>query len=197
MANRRPPPRGTGVRITGKSLEEIHRSIQLLASTEVLVGVPESTNSRPDDPDEKVPINNATIGYIHEHGMPEQNIPARPWLAPGIRGARDRIAQALLRVARASLSGARPDQVEKMLHGVGIMAQSAVRMGIRAGIDPALADRTLQARAARGRKGAQAELDNRAKGVAPGTALAKPLIDTGSFIKSITYVLARRRRDRR
>lgn len=50
---------------------------------EVLIGIPMSTTERPDGE-----ITNAELGYIHEYGAPEANIPARPFLIPGVESVK-------------------------------------------------------------------------------------------------------------
>ena len=50
-----------------------------LASTAVYVGIPESEDARKEGD-----VGNATIGYAMEFGLPANNVPARPFLIPGI-----------------------------------------------------------------------------------------------------------------
>ena len=200
MATQKHMSGSTGYSVTGLSLEELHKSLKVLVDTEVLVGIPESTTER-DSSEEatsgSTPPTNSMIGYVMENGMPEQNVPARPWLVPGIRENTDKIASGMLSVSRAVLKGADRERVVKMLMSVGMVAVSGIKNRIDAGIDPALADSTVARRAAKGRKGAKKELENRAKGMAPGTDLAKPLVDTGAFRNAINYVLAFRRSNRK
>lgn len=182
-----------GIKVAGPTLPDVHASIRTLLSKEVLVGIPADAAERPkaeaDEP------NNAMLGYVHEHGMPEQNIPARPFLAPGVRSVSDQIVRAFHQMATEALKGGGPDRMDKMFHAVGMLTSSAVKNYIDAGIGPPLADLTVARRAARGREGAQLELDNRAKGEAPSLELAKPLVDTGELRKSINYVVVKRRRE--
>lgn len=178
-----------GVKITGPDLESLHKAMKSLADQEVLVGIPEDKTER--DGEE---ITNATIGYINEFGMPEHNIPARGWLVPGIRKNVDKLGKLMFQLGKRVRPGFTPEQVNQGLNIVGIAAVNGIRAGIQDGIPPPLADATIEARAARGRKGAIQEIANRAAGSQPSTELAKPLIDTGLFLKAITYVVVRRRK---
>lgn len=178
------PP--SNLKVTGKGLAQIDASIRLLATVEVLVGVPEATtNNREDD---GTGLTNAALAYIHDTGMPEQNIPARSFMRPALEENAEVIERSLVGIARRVLHG-NPGAVEQGYQILGLKISSAIRNKIDDGVPPPLADRTLRARARKGRKGAQAELDRRAQGEVPGTDLAKPLVDTGEMRKSITYAI--------
>ena len=179
----------SGVQMRGPDMEAIRKAIQALADQEILVGIPEDKTAR-----EGEEITNATIGYINEFGMPEKNIPARGWLIPGVRKNVDRITELMFKLGKRAKVGLTPEQVNKGLNIVGIEAVSGIRKGIQEGIPPPLADATAEARAARGRKGAAQELANRVAGEQPSLDLAKPLIDTGLFLKALSYVVVRRRK---
>lgn len=184
---------GDGVRVRKGplALKKLVDDIKRLAGVEVLVGFPEDTTERND---EDQGITNAALGYIHDTGMPEQNIPARPFMLPGITEVKDPLTAKLREVAVAAANGRDPATVEKGLHQVGLIAKLGIQNKINEGIPPPLADSTLRARAARGRKGAANELANRAKGEAPGMASAKPLVDTGQMRNAVNYVIRARNR---
>lgn len=140
-----------------------------LVKSEVLVGIPAQTTERQDGE----PINNATLGYIHENGAPAAGIPARPFLVPGVAAVEDKVAAQLGKAASASLAGdARA--VNQRLHAAGMVAESSVKNTINAGVEPKLADSTIAARERRGRSG------------------TVPLIDTGKLRNSITHVVRRK-----
>lgn len=172
------------MRITKDGVAAMLKSLHTLTGQDVLVGIPSVRTERLEKGE---PINNATIGYIQENGSPAKNIPARPHLIPGIRNAQPLIVARFRKATIAALSGEQAE-VNRQLDAAGSEAASAVKAVLNAGIAPALSQSTLEARARRGRKGAIAELKNRAAGNAPGTDLAKPLIDTGQYRNSITYV---------
>ena len=162
-----------------KAIAELNKNI-------VLVGVPDSTTERGDD--EAGPMNNATLGYIHEHGSPAANIPARPHLIPGVEDAQDDIASRFKKASQAALDG-KKDKVRQQLESAGLVAQNSVKNKITDGDLEPLAESTLRARARRGREGAVNELASRAAGNAPDNNNARPLIDTGQYRNSITYVV--------
>lgn len=167
------------------------KALRDLVPKQVLVGIPESKTERQDDEGEDGPMTNAMLGYIQEHGSPAQNIPARPFLVPGIKDAQEAIEARLSNAANAAMSGKR-SKVEEQLNAAGIVAQNSVRRKINSGEFAPLALSTLQARARRGRKGAKAELESRAQGNEPNNDNAKPLIDTGQMRNSITYVIRKK-----
>lgn len=163
-----------------------------LPDMDVLVGIPQDDKPREDG----APINNASLGYIHEFGSPEMNIPARPWLVPGVSAAKNRVAAFLKQAGRASLDGDK-EKVKQCMMAAGLVASTAVKRFIVAGDFQPLAEATLKARARRAgkgkglaiSKGAKAELESREAGNAPSTTFAKPLNDTAQMRNSVTYVL--------
>lgn len=188
-----------GVRITEDNLQAIVGALQHLTDNEVLVGFPEKGADHKgvsplgaDTRQETSEINNATLGYIHEHGAPEVNLPARPFLGPGVEKASESISGRLVAAIRAALKGDKAT-VERNLNFAGIEAQISARNRITEGLDPPLSSATLRARLARvpSRKAEAAELARRAQGQAPSTDLVKPLIDTGQLRNAIAYVIKR------
>jgi len=184
---------GSGVSVTrGTDTGQLLESLKHLADQDVLVGFPESNAERQASEDGKpVDITNAALGFIHDQGAPEANIPARPFMDPGIRSAQDQISAKMGQVLKAVITkGAGPDVVDQGLAQVGIIASLAIMNAINEGPPPPLADSTLRARARRGRKGAALELKLREKQLAaPSTVLAKPLVDTGEMRNSVTYAI--------
>lgn len=158
-----------GVKMTKDNVSVVLRSIQQLASNEVLIGIPASTTERQDGE----PINNATIGYIQETGSPVNNLPARPFLVPGVESAQKAATDELKKGADDAMDG-NAQAADKALHRAGIVASNAVKAKINSGISPELAGSTLAARRRRGRTG------------------TTPLIDTGSLRNAITYVLRKK-----
>jgi hypothetical protein len=146
---------------------KLRQKFHAMALQDVLIGIPSDKAARKEEGGE---LNNATIGYIMEHGAPEMNIPARPHLIPGVEAVTEKMAKALGAAAKASLLGD-PTAVGKALNRVGLIGQNSVKAMINAGPPPMLAAGTLAARHRRGRTG------------------TKPLIDTGQYRNSITYVL--------
>lgn len=179
----------------GRAEDELLKTLDALASMEVLVGFPQETTDRKDD-DGPEALTNAALGYIHDNGAPEANIPARPFMIPGIKNAGPRLAAIAKSMGKQALLSSTSSRVaiEQGYHAMGLVAQASIRAVINSGIDPPLADSTLRARAARGRKGAKKELENRDKGLPASTALAKPLIDTAQMRNAVNYVIRNRKR---
>lgn len=153
------------VTITKDRMADVLKSIQSLVKERTLVGIPASNAERRDGP-----INNAAIGYINEFGSPANNIPARPFLIPGVEAAQPQVVKQLRKGADQALDG-KLDAADKALHRAGIVAVNAVRAKINEGVPPPLKPSTIAARERRGRTG------------------TKPLIDTGQLRNSLTYVI--------
>jgi len=150
-------------------LKEVLQSINGLVQKEVLVGIPDSAPERKDD----VPLSNAAIGYIQETGSPANNLPARPFLVPGVASAQDKTLPQLQKSVEAALDGDLP-RAEKRMAAAGLAAQKSVLARINSGISPQLKDSTLAARRRRGRTG------------------TVPLIDTGQLRNAIVYVIRKK-----
>lgn len=150
-------------------LPQVLASLKRLAASDVLVGIPAGTTERSDGK----PINNATLGYIHETGAPAAGIPARPFLVPGVKTAERPVTLQLKKAAQAAIAG-NPRAMNQRLHAAGLVAETSVKNTINAGVEPALADSTIAARERRGRTG------------------TVPLIDTGKLRNSITHVVRRK-----
>lgn len=176
---------GGGVTVTKDMVSEVMRRVKELTAKRILVGIPQAENAR----DDGSPIGNAAIGYINEFGEPERNIPARPFLIPGIVAVQAKSVERLKKAGLAALTGG--DPLPEMTKA-GFEAQTSVKNVIKAGISPALSERTLKERIAsrkRGHAPSEQELKNRAAGMAPSTDLSKPLIDTGNLLQHIVYVI--------
>lgn len=153
---------------------KFYAAVDLLGSTRVMVGVPESKDSRRESGE----LGNAEIGYLMENGIPENNVPARPHLVPGVKDARSKIVAYLRQAGELAFAG-RPDVVLRALNAAGLAGQSAVKARIRAGVPPPLAESTLARRKAEGFSG------------------EKPLIRTGQYLAAISYVLQKIKRKKK
>jgi len=172
----------------------LKKAVTAMTSKRVMVGIPEEGAERDDGGD----ASNALIGYVLETGDPSRNLPARPFLVPGVREIE---ASAMSRLRAAGLAALAGDSasVSQALSAIGLEAQGAVRDKMDTGPFAPLADATLEARIRSkkaGDAGAAQELANRRAGMSPSTDLAQPLIDTGDLQNHITYVV-RDVRDRR
>lgn len=158
------------VKKTQDHVPQLIAAMQALAKREVLVGIPSDSmeNDRAD-----APITNAEIGMINEFGEPAENIPARPMLIPGVAAAWPVVHKRMSAGAKQILKFA-PDPrgvVARVLDGAGLEAQGEVVARIDDGLTPDLAPLTLALRRAAGFTG------------------EKPMIVTGAFKQSITYVV--------
>lgn len=154
-----------GMTITRDEVANVLENIKAMVGKQVLIGIPGEKDGRRGDP-----MGNAALGYIHENGSPARNIPARPFLVPGVQEATPKAIEQLKKAAADGLDD--PAAVDRGLNAAGLLAQSAVKNRIRNSVGFApLSPKTLAKR--------------RAKGAA-GT---KPLIRTGQLLNSITYVV--------
>lgn len=169
-----------GVKVTKDRVAAVLAGVRALTTQQVMVGIPSKTAERTEDNGTAAPetVNNAAIGYIHETGDPDRNLPARPFLVPGMRTIQDEAISRMKNGGEAALDSRTPEEakarVNRILNIVGLMAQNAVRRKITEGPFAPLSPRTLAERRARGRTG------------------TKPLIDTGQLRNAITYVLRKK-----
>jgi hypothetical protein len=181
----------------GDAVRQLQKRIKALAAQQVLVGVPQVKAPREDD-GEHGPMNNATLAYIHEHGSPAANIPARPFLVPGIKAVRLPVASELAKAARACIEG-NAAATGVHLDRAGLIAQSSVRAKLSAGVPPPLQPETVarrhRGRGTRSMRGAErAYLNLIGEGASPAAAQEaagiKPLVNTGQLRNAITYVVS-------
>lgn len=153
------------------------KALKDLPKHDVLVGIPEDKTMRDPEIDSqhleagtKEPFTNAAIGYIAEFGAPEANIPQRQWLQPSIEKGKVKISKYMKQAGKLLLEG-NVKGADKAFHAAGMTAQNIARATVNTGDFQALAEATIKARLRRGRTG------------------TKPLVDTGQFRNSISYVV--------
>jgi len=157
-------------------VHELINGLRELAEYRVMVGIPASAKPRRSR-DGKKEINNATLLFIHEHGSPAANIPARPSLHPGIRESKREWGEHLKEAAKAALES-KESQMIKSFHKAGMVASAAVKKKIIAGIPPPLKPITVALR--RQRHPSRKATDPRH---------VTPLVDTAQMLNAITYVV--------
>lgn len=180
------------VTVTKDQVPALLKAIQSLTNKRVMVGIPAEGAERPDSD-----VSNALIGYVLETGAPERNLPARPFLVPGVQNCQEDVMSRLKKAGVSALSGNSAD-ITIQLNACGLIAVSSVKDKMDTGPFVPLANATLESRVRRNngsQVGAAEELASRRAGNPPGTNLAQPLIDTGNLQNSITYVI-RDNRDR-
>lgn len=153
------------VKVTGEGMLSILEAVAELSKVDVLVGVPHGEARTDEDG-----MTNAQIGYLLETGSPAMNLEPRPHLVPGIEAVQDVIGQQLTKAVNSALDGNK-QRMYFFLNTAGMKATMSVKNLINAGDFAPLKPATLKARKARGRKS------------------EKPLVDTGQYRNSHTYVV--------
>ncbi len=87
--------------VTTDNLAKVLATMAQLVKKDVLVGIPDSAPEREED----TPLSNAQIGYILDNGSPKANIPARPFLVPGVENVQPEIVDEFRSGAKAALDG--------------------------------------------------------------------------------------------
>lgn len=192
-------------------VESLIKELKALSNNRVLVGVPSEKADREFSAEEwenrkKKPIsermNNAQLAYIHDRGSPKANIPARPFMKPGIAKAQGGINKEFKAAAMAKLDG-NESEVSIRLHRAGLMAQNSIRGVIRIGegFEPLKRGTLLARMRKRGyawyqlskeeMQGASKEQRAAMRGKKREAIMQsfKPLVDTGQLLKSISYVV--------
>jgi hypothetical protein len=167
----------SGVFVTKDRTKDFARQVDSLIKSEVLVGIPAENAGR----DDGSAINNAEIGYIQENGSPVKNIPARPFLVPGVASVQDKVAAKMKAGAKNALDGDK-NAASVTLNSVGLIAAAAVQRKIDTGPFVPLSPRTLYRRKHRKEAPRMGE---------------QPLIDKGDLRRAIAYVIRPNRRRRR
>lgn len=177
---------------TSDNAGAVQEGVRRLLKLSVVVGIPDINADRSPSPGDKNQISNAAIGYAMEFGLPDKNVPARPFLVPGLRSVMKEMAECLKKAGEDAFDRDF-SEVERRFEQAGLIGADAVRRQITDGSFAPLSERTIQARADRGRKGAKQYLKLRAEGtpddVLQGAGLLKPLIDSGQLRRAITSVV--------
>ncbi|MCL1939540.1 MAG: hypothetical protein FWG04_02630 [Desulfovibrionaceae bacterium] len=175
------------------NLSQLGKAMRALTEQDVFIGIPEDKTAREAAGD--TGISNAYLGYIHEHGVPEKNIPPRPHLMPGIEDIQDEAADLLEYAAKHALEG-KPEAVERTLNKIGILGQNAVRARfVNNDWDP-LADSTLDYQPLRKNDQGAVLTDKKGnpkrKKSRRERERTNPLIDTSQLRKAYTHVIRKR-----
>ena len=168
-------------------------ALEKLTKQYILVGIRDTDGSREKDGEPS----NAKIGFLNEFGSPAKNLPARPFLRPGVRGQEKWIASKFRAAARAAAAG---DEmaVDQILEKVALRVPDGVREYMRKGIPPPLLSRQYARRTQSMRDSEIEEINRRFKGKGPSEQFANvptdrlniPLINTGQLRDSIKgYVI--------
>lgn len=182
----------SGATMTADNMKAIIDAINKLKGKDVLVGIPDSAPERTD-----TPITNAQIGYVMETGSPAHNVPARPFLVPGVQDVQSECADRLGKAADAALSG-NLSGAERQMSSAGMVASQSAKRKIGSNIPPALSPETIRNRnKSRQTKSMRSDEKAYLADVASGTDPAQAqnsagivaLVNTGSLRNAITYVV--------
>jgi|SRR5215469_8318289 len=186
--------RGPHLEVLVDNHQQVADAIKRLANTTVMVGIPSDaeqphlneTGGRATGTEKRTDtsIGNANIGYIHETGAPAANIPARPWLSPGVRESQRQWLPYLRRAGILAFEG-KLQEADKAFHAAGMKAVDGVKDRIQSNIPPPLAQATVDARRRRSRGSTY-----RRKAMTADDTTA--LIDTAQFINSVAYIIRHR-----
>jgi hypothetical protein len=175
------------------NLSQLGRAMQALTDKDAYIGIPEDKTAREKAGD--TGISNAYLAYIHEHGVPEKNIPARPHLVPGIQDIQDKAVKLLEQAAKQALE-CKPEAVDSALNKIGLLGQNAVRARFVNNDWPALADSTLDYQPLHKNDQGVALTDKKGKPKRKKSRRDRertnPLIDTSQLRKAYTFVIRKR-----
>lgn len=186
-----------GVYLKIDKVNEVLKSIQQLSKRDVLVGITNKSAERREEEGGSASINNAALGYVHEFGSPSQNIPARPFLVPGIQESADDWMPKLKKAATASLNGQSKSALNA-LDQAGTLAERGAKTKISDGPFEPLKPSTIRnrrlSRMTQSMRKSEKEyfrlvqqgMDSAEAQTATGI---KPLINTGSLRNSITHII--------
>ena len=175
------------------NLSELGKAMRALTSQDVFIGIPEDKSARKEAGD--TGISNAYLGYIHEHGVPEKNLPARPHLIPGIKDIQPKAIKILENAAKKALEGEH-GAIAQALNSIGLLGQNAVRAKFVNNDWAPLQDSTLDYQALQKDENGKVLTDK--KGVAKRKKSRRerervnPLINTSQLRKAYTYVIRER-----
>jgi hypothetical protein len=205
----------SGLEVKIDRMKEVLSALDSFSLESVYVGVPEETADKraADESGKSAKINNAQLARIHEYGAPAASIPPRPFLEPGIMDAHDEIVADLQEGAEAALDTLNPKELNKALNKAGMHAVRKVKEKFTDNDWPPLSDLTIGGLNKRkdgefslndedflwkGRKKTKKMQEEYVMLAAFGESLDairdqyKPLIDTGSLRRSITYVVRKK-----
>jgi hypothetical protein len=188
------PRIGSGLIVKKDRLLDAMNAIRALSRTEVMVGIPDGDkNDREATPEDPNPPTNAVIGYVQEMGEPSRNLPARPFLVPGVEEAISEYTKPLQTAAKKAFAGDMA-AMEAALGRAGTIAVRHVKAIIRAQDFAPLAPSTIEHRLEKVFN-LKPKLEKKYNKMSPAEKAAFAaanitiLIDTAALINSITWVL--------
>jgi hypothetical protein len=147
------------VKKTKDNTKQLEATLARAKALRLNVGFPRSTAARNEGE-----IDNPTLAAIHTNGSPARNIPARPFLVPGIESEEKKLVKILEDGLKQALKQNAPDLVDAAYERTGQAAVGAVQRYMVKGVFAPLKPATIR------RKGS-----------------SKPLIDTGQLRQAVSY----------
>lgn len=169
------------VKVSGKGLEDIKKSLAFFKSNRCLVGIPQAKGSRKNGE-----LTNVELAFIHSNGSPKHAIPARPFLEPAIAQpeVQAKIAERMKAAAMQAIEG-NTDAALAELDKAGFYGENAAKDYFGSGNHAPNAGITVEG----------GWMKNKVSGKifhVKGKHSTVPLIDTGSLRSSITHVIEKR-----
>lgn len=140
-----------------------------MKENEVYVGIPQNKTERKEQ-DEKGPVTNAELLFIHTNGSPVNNIPPRPVIEPALENDKDRLNSMMKTAAQYAMKGEKEKAV-KQLKLTGMRGQNVSRAWFTSPKNN-WPPNSPSVKARKRKK---------------GSTNPRPLIDTGELRRSITY----------
>jgi len=150
----------------GDNARAVENALQALRETQVLIGIPEAEAGRDGN------LTNVDLLYIHSNGSPLVGIPARPVIEPALENSKEKLGELMSAVVQAAASGDLAS-MQSSHEKAGLAGEAIVRDWFTNPAN-AWAPNSPETKKAKERK---------------GSTDPKPLIDTGEFRRSITYVV--------
>lgn len=116
----------------------------------------------------------AGVAFVQEHGSAKRSIPPRPFMRPTATEKRAEWAKTVGQLTKAAAQG--KIAPENVMQGLTMAAEGHVRAAITKISTPPLAESTIAARKRRLADG----------GAGAKSSIAKPLVDTGVMLNSLT-----------
>lgn len=157
---------------TVSKVKGLEKAFKKLKQTAIYVGIPYGSKG---DARNDSPITNSQLGFIHERGSPSANIPARPFLGPGVESVIDDLRAGMQASAKAIIAEDESG-FDAELEKTAIRAVSGVKDYMSSAHFVPLAPATVRARR---------------KKIKSDDQTIKPLIDTGSLRDAIDGVVVK------
>ena len=154
------------IRKAKDKIKNMVEGAKYFGSMEVVIGIPEETDVTRNG------ISNSQLLYLHENGVPSRNIPPRPVLKPAMaqKETQQQMRAIMKDAAIAAVLHGNKDECAANFEKAGMAGRDACKAYITAGTNLA-----PNAPSTIARKGS-----------------SMPLIDTGSLLNSISYVVRKK-----